>query len=249
MVDVSRATYVLLPPSESKEPGGRVRAAPGLFDDVLATARRDVLAALAPVLASAPEDFARVANVRGALLERARVATDLLVAGRAPTLPAWRRYNGVVWSHLDAASLSPAQRRRLLIPSALYGLNCGTDEVAEYRLTMKVRLGDLGPLSAFWRPHLVRALDLVGRATIVNLLPKEHAAAIGDASDLTARMVTVGFVRHDGEGVAGHDAKAAKGVVGRLVVTQGLAALDGFRWRGWRASRQGDDYQVRAPRH
>ena len=241
---MSRAPYVLLPPSESKEPGGRFRAAPGFFDESLNEARANVRSALASLLA----EVSRVLKVRGPLLERALASSELIVSGAAPTLPAWLRYSGVVWSHLDPASLSGAQRRRVLIPSGLYGLSCGTDEVADYRLTMKTPLVGLGNVTTFWRPSVTRALADLSNATFVDLLPQEHAAVIGVDERLSARTVRVSFLRHGGEGVAGHDAKAVKGVLARRILIDGVDAVEGFRWKGWHGRVHHGRFEVRAPR-
>jgi cytoplasmic iron level regulating protein YaaA (DUF328/UPF0246 family) len=189
-----------------------------------------------------------VLKARGPLLERALASLALIVNESAPTLPAWQRYSGVVWSHLDPANLSDAQRRRVLIPSGLYGLSCGTDEIADYRLTMKVALAGLGNVTTFWRPLVTQALRDLSNATFVDLLPKEHAAAIGPEEELSARIVSVSFLRHGGEGVAGHDAKAAKGVLARRILLEGIDAVDGFRWKGWRGRAHHGHLEVRAPR-
>ncbi len=246
---MSRAPYILLPPSESKEPGGRREAAPGSFDSALAQQRHAMRQALERTLAGAtPEQAAKVLNVRDANLERALVAARQLFDGSAPLLPAWRRYSGVVWTHLDPASLHHHQRRRLLVPSGLYGLTSGTDAIADYRLTMKVSLDGVGNVAKYWRSCLTRVLEELPEAAVVSLLPREHAMALGTSDVLSRRLVAVSFVRHDGEGVAGHDAKAVKGVVARRVVVDGLAGLEGFHWRGWRGSVSEGRYVVRAPR-
>jgi hypothetical protein len=194
------------------------------------------------------DEVSRVLKVRGALLERALASSELIISGTAPTLPAWQRYSGVVWSHLDPASLSGAQRRRVLIPSGLYGLSCGTDEVADYRLTMKSTLVGLGSVTIFWRPNVTRALADLSNATFVDLLPKEHAAAIGVDEKLSSRTVRVSFLRHGGEGVAGHDAKAVKGVLARRILIEGVDAVEGFHWKGWRGRLHNGRFEVRAPR-
>lgn len=246
---MSRAPYVLLPPSESKEPGGRFRATPGFFDEFLNESRESVRAALASHLANAStEEASRLLKVRGPLLERALTSSALIVSKSAPTLPAWQRYSGVVWSHLDPASLSKSQRRRVIIPSGLYGLSCATDELADYRLTMKVNLGGLGNLASFWRPIVTRALEEMTNATFVDLLPKEHAAAINTEESLSTQFVRVTFCRHGGERVVGHDAKAVKGILARKILQNGMDAVDGFHWNGWRGREHEGHFEVRAPR-
>lgn len=249
MGGVSRPVFVLLPPSESKEPGGRSSAAPGFFDEELSGPRALILGALSSfVHNAAPDEVSRVLKVRGALLERALESLRLLLDGTALTMPAWERYNGVVWSHLDPATLDDDMRRHVLVPSGLYGISCGSDDIADYRLTMKVHLGDLGNLANFWRPTLTRVIEEISGATFVNLLPKEHDGAITETLELTERTVRVSFLRHGGAGVVGHDAKAVKGVVARKVLEHGVASIDGFRWKGWRGRIDRGNYEVRAPR-
>lgn len=249
MGGVSRPPYILLPPSESKEPGGHREVTPGFFDAALALPRERVRLALARTLAtSSPDEVSKVLNARGANLERALEASRQLVEGSALVLPAWQRYSGVVWTHLDPASLTETQRRHLLVPSALYGLSSGTDVIGEYRLTMKARLDELGNLAKFWRSTLASVLEELSDAPLISLLPKEHAAAIGASDVLSHRLVTVTFLQHDGGGAAGHDAKAAKGAVARKVLHEGIEAVEGFQWKGWRGRFHRGQYVVRAPR-
>ncbi len=245
MGGVTRAAYVLLPPSESKEPGGRLQAAPGVFDVALGPSRARVLQAMGDLVANAtPQELSKVLRVRGALLERALEATRQLVEARAPVMPAWQRYNGVVWAHLDPGSLKDRQRGRILIPSGLYGLSSSTDLIGDYRLTMKAALRGLGSVTSFWRPTLVEVLGQMEGASFVNLLPKEHHAAIDGLATATTRMVHVAFRRDGGLGVAGHDAKAVKGLVARRVLEDGVEAIGDFHWRSWRGRRREGRYEV-----
>ncbi len=240
---------MLLPPSESKESGGRAGHSPGAFDHCLGEPRRQVLTALGDHLRLASvAEASRVLGVRGPLLERALDASARLAEGTAPLLPAWQRYNGVVWSHLDPGTLDETARARVLVPSALYGLNASTDLIADYRLTFKVGLAPLGGLTAFWRPALAEAFSTLGGATLVDLLPKEHAAAVPVGDSISATIVRVTFRRAKGEGVAGHDAKAVKGVLARRVLEDGPEIVPGFRWRGWRGRERAGQLEVLAPR-
>lgn len=169
-----------------------------------------------------------------------------LAAGTAPGLPAWRRFNGVVWEHLDPATLPPAARRRIVVPSAQLGLVRGDDQVPDFRLKFSVSVGDLGRLDRWWRDALTDVLSRT-RGPIVDLLPNEHAAAL----DLTRlgrrRVVRVAFVAADGAGAAGHAAKAVKGLLARAVLLGGLDAADGFAWRGWISCVACDEIVIHAP--
>ncbi len=245
-----RPPLLLLPPSEGKEPGGRPPGRAGSFDGELGGARAAVVAELARVVAgAAPDRQAALLGVRGELLDRALASVSDLADGCAPVLPAWRRYTGVVWSALDPASLDVADRRRILVPSGLYGVTTALDPVADYRLKLSVALGGLGRLSAFWRPAVTAALVRRARGrTVIDLLPAEHAAAIDvEALGRAVPLVTVRFVSASGDRAVGHEAKAAKGRLARAVLEGGVEAAARFRWEGWRARRDAAGIVCTAP--
>lgn len=235
---------VLLPPSEGKAPGGRGAWSPasGAFGAALATARTEV----AEAVVAGIHDRRRLFGTDGPLADRAVDAARALAAGSAPALPAWRRFTGVVWEHLDAASLPPGVRRRVVVPSAQLGLSRGDDPVPDFRLKLSVSVDPLGRLDRWWRPALTEALRAT-RGPVVDLLPNEHAAAV----DLTGlgrrRVVPIVFVAADGRGAAGHAAKAVKGIVARTVLLHGIDAVDGLEWQGWQATATGSGFTVTAP--
>ena len=241
---------VLIPPSLTKSTGGRRVAKVGLFDAELNEARATVNEALAAFLARAStKELETVLNAKGPLLDRSLSATRLLASGDAPLTPAWRRYQGVVWSHLDPASLSAATRRRVLVPSGLYGLVTSEDPISDYRLRMNARLGSLGILANFWRPRVSAVLARhLPRTPIVNLLPQEHAASVDlAASGAQRRVIQVHFVAKDEQRAVGHDAKAVKGILTRHLLDEGLAGIDEMTWQGWRVRREQDHLYVTAP--
>ena len=247
---MSAKLFVLVPPSEAKSIGGSRTARVGTFDVALGTPRAIVISALRDLLEFAPPPLlARTLNVRGPLLVSTLESMAAVVEGRARLQPAWQRYTGVVWSHLDAPSLSPGQRRRIIIPSGLYGLTTATDLVANYRLKMDVGLAPLGTLAKFWRPILAPALvELVKRATVINLLPSQHSGALNfDVLAQHCRIINVDFVAANGSGAAGHAAKAVKGILARRLIDRGVQAFDDFAWEGWSLERAGDAIRILAP--
>jgi cytoplasmic iron level regulating protein YaaA (DUF328/UPF0246 family) len=166
----------------------------------------------------------KLLGVKGDHLLRAQSANTSLVG--AVTLPAWQRYTGVVWDHLDPASLPAADRRRILVVSGLLGLVRGDDPVPDYRLKMSANLAPLGKLSTWWRESLTTELRrLARRHVVVDLLPQEHRAAL-DLSGLAGVSLTL--VDPTGK-PGGHFAKAAKGELARAILTGGIAALDTWR--------------------
>lgn len=231
-------------------PGGSRVAKKGSFDNELADARFVVLDALLRELDSAPTKRRELLlNARGLLMERGIEATKELAGGRARLLPAWKRYSGVVWSHLDPVSLELPLRRRILIPSAIYGITTGEDRIADFRLKMNIGVGNLGTMATFWRPRLTPVLGAhTRRATIVNLLPKEHESAIDlDTLRTTCNVITVAFVDESRGVTVGHDAKATKGVLARRLLHEGVKSLTSFEWQGWRSDVRDDQIQIIAP--
>lgn len=206
---------LLLPPSEGKAPGGDGPGwdpASGVFGARLERPRRRV----ARALKQARGGDQKMLGVGGVTLARSIEANRMLVG--APCLPAWRRYTGVVWDHLDVGGLDPTSRARaasaIVVVSALHGLVGLDDPVPDHRLKLSVGLGALGGLAAFWRSPLSAALNehLTGRL-VVDLLPGEHANAWlptpGGYDLRRVRLVTA-----SGRAV-GHNAKAAKGLLAR----------------------------------
>lgn len=209
---------VLLPPSEGKAEGGAGdgwAAATGTFGDTLASHRSAVVKALR----RARGGDGRLLGLTGANLERARRVNQSLIG--APTLPAWRRYTGVVWEHLAPAGLTAAQRRSIIVVSGLHGLVRADDPIPDYRLKIGVSLAPLGSLSTWWRSALSDTLsDHVTRrgATrfVVDLLPIEHRAAWVPSDRVDGVSVVL---RHRTGTSGGHFAKAAKGELARHLLT------------------------------
>ncbi len=212
---------LLLPPSEGKAEGGnrrRQRWAPdaGSFGAALGDRRGEVVAALA-ALHGGDE---KLLGVTGDHLLRAQSANTSLVG--APVLPAWQRYTGVVWDHLDPATLPPPARKQIVIVSGLLGLARGDDPVPDYRLKMGATLAPIGKLSRWWRASISAELARVARRrVVVDLLPQEHRGAL-ELGGLDGVSITL--VDPSGK-PGGHFAKAAKGELARAILTDGLDAL------------------------
>ena len=227
---------MLLPPSEGKATGGTHSSTwqpdSGVFGAALGRHRLK----LARSLAGAAGGDEKLLGVGGKHLAEAQQANAILLSSR--TLPASRRYTGVVWDHLDLASLPAPQRRRastsIFVLSGLLGAVALGDPTPQYRLKMGGggRLAPFGLLSTWWRPALSDTLnDALARRVVIDLLPNEHRAAWTPAPDRYRDGVRVVFVERYGK-VAGHDAKAAKGELARhllLSIGDPIAALHAWR--------------------
>jgi uncharacterized protein len=247
---VAERPLVLIPPSLAKSSGGRHTPRPGLFDEELSSSRRQVRLALQERVATGTlKELAVLLNASGPLLAISIESSMRLDESPAHVTPAWRRYQGVVWSHLDAETLGTSLRRRILIPSGLYGLVSGEDLIEDYRLGMGASVAPLGPLARFWKRELTDILaNYRPRAPLVNLLPAEHAASIDFvALARSRRVITVRFLSSDGQRAVGHDAKAVKGVLARQTLLGGVNSLNGMSWNGWTVRKEGNEVSAYAP--
>jgi len=210
--DLSRDFLVLLPPSEGKAASGEPTPwAPdqGFFGPALEPARLEIISALA----NCHGGSATMLGVKGTHLDRAQTA-NLTVLGAA-TLPAWQRYTGVVWDHLNPATLTESQRSRILIASGFGGIFAASDPVPDYRLKMGASLPGIGPVARLWRERLDAALtDIAQRVTVIDLLAQEQRKAL--PPELPVLEVTL---RTRAGALGGHAAKAAKGLLARYLVT------------------------------
>lgn len=219
----SQDFFVLLPPSEGKSMGGHSRSSwdphSGVFGDPLGDYRAEVCSRLTATKGG----DARLLGVKGAHLERAQASNRALIG--SPTLPAWQRYTGVVWDHLDISSMTAAQKKavtsRLFVPSGLLGIVRADDPVPDYRLKMGARLTPFGTMSKWWRDDLTDAFaTVVKKRVVIDVLPNEHRSAF-DFSRLPT-VQHIDLVSRSGGIVGGHNAKAAKGLLIRhLLLTKG----------------------------
>jgi len=208
---------ILLPPSEGKAESGKTgkkfAETSGVFGKSLGKQRTSVVAALKQARGGSP----KLLGVSGAHLTRAQQA-NLAVRG-AKTLPASQRYTGVVWDHLDLASLPLALQKiaakNIVIVSGLLGLVAAGDPTPDYRLKIGASLAPMGKLSSWWRGELSSALNkYCAGAVVISLLPQEHSAAFVADSELIKSYFHVDLVTKTGK-AGGHDAKAAKGRLAR----------------------------------
>jgi uncharacterized protein len=191
---------LLLPPSEGKADGG------------------DVKTPWSPTLGATSKE---VSTARKVIADTYSKSSGVRVVKTA-TMLATDRYTGVVWKHLDLASLPVATRRKLqkqiYVVSGLLGLVRGDESIPNYKLKMGARLAPIGSLASFWKPVLtVEVAKLGQKHLLVDLLPNEHRAAI-DWNEVP-NHVQIDLVAKDGGRVGGHNAKAAKGLLARHILT------------------------------
>ena len=217
---------LLLPPTEGKATSGspniRWTYNSGVFGKTLADQRE----AIATQLKKIKGGDQKLLSVGGAHLTRAQEANRQLLD--SPSLPAWQRYTGVVWDHLDLSSLSATQRnafvKRIFVPSGLLGLVRADDPLPDYRLKMGARLAPFGVMAKWWRDDITTALVLaIKNKPVIDLLPNEHRAALN--WELLPNVIRVDLIAHSGGVVGGHNAKAAKGLLAQHLLLSTNASI------------------------
>jgi uncharacterized protein len=209
---------VVLPPSETKRPGGD---GPPL----------DLAALTAPELTAVRTELIEALVKLADDVPASRSALDLSAAQddeiarnaalwTAPTLAAVDRYTGVLYDALDVGTLTRAQRARaagrLAVGSALFGLVRAEDRIPAYRLSAGSALPGLPTLRALWRPTLSPVLAAVDDL-VVDLRSGSYAALAPVPGAVTVQVLSE---RPDGtRAVVSHFNKAHKGRLARLLAT------------------------------
>lgn len=212
---------VLLPPSETKRAGGDGPALdlPALSFPELTPLRAELVDDLV-ALATDPPACRRALGISAA--QDAEIDRNATLRG-APTLPALRRYTGVLYDALDINSLRSAESARaaarLAVGSALFGLVRADDPIPAYRLSAGSKLPDRPGLAVRWRPLLEPVLaDLAQRELIVDL---RSGAYIGlGRLDDTIRVDVVAERADGTRSVVSHFNKAHKGHLARALAAR-----------------------------
>lgn len=242
---------VLLPPSETKRPGGDGPAldlATLSWPD-LAPLRSELVTELVE-LASDPVACRKALGISAA--QNAEIERNAVLR-TAPTLPAIRRYTGVLYDALDIESLRATEATRagarLAIGSALFGLVRALDPIPAYRLSASSKLPGRPALATRWRPVLEPVLaDLAARQLVVDL---RSGAYVGLGRLASAVRVDVLAEHPDGRrSVVTHFNKAHKGRLARALASgraepddaAGVAAV--ARRAGMRVERDGDHLTI-----
>lgn len=211
---------ILLPPSETKWPGG----APGtrltlsaLRYPELTDARRATLDAVA---ALAHDHEEAVAALKLGPRQHHEVAKNRVLE-TSEVLPAAERYTGVLYDALDAASLPEAARahlgRHVVIHSAILGPVGALDPIPDYRLSHDSRLPGRR-LKAVWADAAAAAL--AGEAGLVLDARSQGYAALGPAPH-AVRLEVVAEGADGRRRALNHFNKHAKGELARAVALSG----------------------------
>lgn len=211
--------FILLPPSETKAPGGD---GPALDVSTLSfPSLNDVRVQNIADLVRLDIDTALdVLGISAGLVAEAEANARLV---DAPTMPAIFRYTGVLYDALDAATLTSAARGRLGVGSALFGVLRADDMVPHYRLSAGTKLpdsrGDTPTMKARWGSRVTDALKETQQdgetGTVVDLRSGGYQQLGRLPGAVTVRVESV---QQDGSRkVVSHFNKHYKGVLARVL--------------------------------
>lgn len=227
LVYYTGAMFIFFPPSE-----GKTAPASGPSLDLLSLSfpqltegRELVLRELAEVSASA--------DALSLLKLGASLAPELVRNQRLesePTAPAASVYTGVLFQAFDYASLSAAARaeadRSVLVFSGLWGAVGLADFLPAYRLSMGVKLGRMGDLAKFWRGELAPLLaELTEGHLVLDGRSAAYAKVWSPPADAHVLVKAVRVAEDGSRKVVSHMAKHYRGLLGRVVLEQGLTGL------------------------
>lgn len=205
---------ILLPPSETKRPGGRARPLDvgSLALPALAPQREACIDALV-ALSHDADEAVRVLKLSAA--QRPEIADNAAIRS-APTMAAIERYTGVLYDALDAASVDAPGRRwmrdHVLIHSAPFGPVGAMDAIPAYRLAAGISLPGLPSLRKLWSASVTEALATTSARFVLDLRSEAYVS-LGPVPP-TVDQVYVRVVSRDGAGVTralNHFNKHAKG--------------------------------------
>lgn len=191
---MNKPWVILIPPSESKQPGGD--------NPPLKKVSKEVQPLIAHFNKIGQADWAKLLGVKGKALEQGVRANKTVLISK--TFPAIERYTGVVYSAIDYASLSPKGKeffnRHVRIISALFGLVSPDQLIPDYKWPM-----EKGGFDKHWRPIITRKLK---ESYVIDLLPQAHKKAVQYEHGLSIDFCLMKDGRNK---PAGHSGKHIKG--------------------------------------
>ena len=203
---------IVLPPSETKAPGGEMDGIDVSFPD------------LDPVRAEIMDDLAALSvdDMMTALklpATKRDEAAENLELRTAPVMPAIYRYTGVLYDALDASSLPSSSLGHLAIGSALFGVVRAGDTIPRYRLSggskLPSRDGNQPTMKARWGSVITDAL--ADQGFIVDMRSGAYQQLGPVPGAVTVRVESV---QDDGSRkVVSHFNKHYKGELARVLAT------------------------------
>lgn len=211
---------ILLPPSETKRPGGAgAPLDPARLGFAELTPQRDVVIDALVALSDDEEHAAGVLKLSAR--QRGEVAVNAALR-TSPTMPAVNRYTGVLYDALDAPSLDGYARRwlgrQVAVHSAPFGPVGALDSIPAYRLGAAASVPGLPPLKRVWADAVSAAIREADPGFVLDLRSEAYVALGPVPAEVRSAYVRV--VTEDAEGATralNHFNKHAKGAFVRAL--------------------------------
>jgi uncharacterized protein len=210
---------ILLPPSETKRPGGLALSIDkvAIIWAALDPAREKIISALAELLKD--EQNAIRALKLGKNPAAALMANKYLMT--SPTLPAIERYTGTLFDALDYQSLSPRAKerveRQLFIQSALFGLLPATELIPDHKFSSAVKLPSINLRSLWIQAHSAVWPRLEGEILDLRSKSYQELAPVPDREPYSVEILN-----QDSGKALNHFNKKSKGAFVRAAMELGL---------------------------
>lgn len=217
---------ILLPPSEGKcaAVSGACVELGGLSFPFLTEARERVGEVLAEV--SAGVDALSLLKVGTSLSVEVERNTRIF---EEPAHEAWWVYTGVLFEALNVPGMSVAERelacRHVLVVSALWGVVRLDDVIPAYRLSMGVKLPEVGSLANFWRSELAALNDVFAGELFVDCRSSAYVKAWVTPPAQTVQVRVERLLSDGSRKVVSHMAKHFRGELTRFLVTRDLVGV------------------------
>ena len=202
---------IVLPPSETKAPGGTDATMSLSFPslDAVRTSLIDVL--------TATDVDTQMRELKIPASKRAE-AEENLALRTAPVMPAIQRYTGVLYDALDAPSLPDEALSRLAVGSALFGVVRAGDLIPRYRVSGGSKVGGR-TMKAWWRTSIS---DVLGEQGFVVDMRSGAYQKLGPVPG----SVTVRVEQADTGKVVSHFNKQYKGQLARALAPHDATCAD-----------------------
>lgn len=230
---------ILLPPSETKRPGG-TGAPLDLSALALPSLRAHRELVVDALVALAADDDA----ARRVLKLSARQVGDIAhnrALRSAATMPAVDRYTGVLYDALDADTLSPASRRWLgahaWIHSAPLGPVGALDPIPAYRLAAGTSLPGVAALRRHWADPTAAAIAAETPPFVLDLRSEAYVALGPIPSSVPSAYVRVVTDDAGGSRALNHFNKKSKGLLVRALAEDRPKVQSLRTLRTWAAKR------------
>jgi cytoplasmic iron level regulating protein YaaA (DUF328/UPF0246 family) len=208
----------LLPPSETKEPGGKMMAKV-LSHKELDKTRKLLQLALMEICKS-PTIAAKALKLGPKQSGEIQVNLDL---ANPKCLPALDRYTGTLYDALKTGGVTSAMRTRaskaVFIQSSLFGLISAGDEIPNYRLSAGSKLPGMN-LKSLWQEAHEAVWSKFSKETIIDMRSKSYAELAPVPKNLSCYSLDVVLEDKKGKRTRlNHFNKQAKGQFLRLALT------------------------------